>query len=273
MDLYNNTFDIYTDQDAGGNHYSPSGWYQGCWNMDVDTDWRENPHSGFSCIKVVWNGLGSWNGVMWQEPDSNWIGNNGMGYNLTGATKLTFWVKTDDPGLRLIYIVGYPDDSCGEIKDTTDFLNANWTQYEIDLTGKDISDICGGFAIIFNDPLDPEPDGCTFYLDDIKYDLVRTDSLRILLSYAEYDKTDSSLYPCDKEGVRNAAYTDDNAQSMLAFLDRGNEDDLRRAQIIGDALVYAQLHDADYSDGRLRNAYSSGDIANHETGDTRLPGW
>jgi hypothetical protein len=47
-------------------------------------------------------------------------------------------------------------------------LTKDWQQYEIDLSGKDISYISGGFCWSTN--LDVNPDGCTFYLDDIRYE-------------------------------------------------------------------------------------------------------
>ena len=47
-------------------------------------------------------------------------------------------------------------------------LDKEWKQYTIDLKGKDLSYIIGGFAWATN--LDVDPDGCVFYLDEIKYE-------------------------------------------------------------------------------------------------------
>ena len=47
-------------------------------------------------------------------------------------------------------------------------LTQEWKQYEIDLSGKDLSYISGGFCWATN--LDVNPDGVVFYLDDIKYE-------------------------------------------------------------------------------------------------------
>ena len=80
--------------------------------------------------------------------------------------------------------------------------------------------------------------------------------------------------------LRNTAFIYDNALVLLAFLADGTEDSLRRAKLIGDALVYASQHDRFYTDGRLRNAYSAGDIAlppgwtpNNQIGATPTPGF
>lgn len=60
---------------------------------------------------------------------------------------------------------------------------------------------------------------------------------------------------------------------MIAFLARKEEDDLRRARLLADTFVCAQDNDRYYSDGRLRNAYMSGDLRDPQTGKVRLPGW
>jgi len=204
MDKYHRTFDVYTDRDAGGNHYYPSHWYNGSDNMTLNTDWRENPHSGFSCVRVEWDGEPGdrwrWNGVMWREPEGFENEDEVPGYDLSGATRLTFRARTNEPGLRIIVIVGYPDDSCGEVRDTVE-LNDEWAEYEIDLRERNLGHIRGGFGVVFNDRLDPDPDGTTFYLDDIRYDLERPDSLRLLLSF------ESSNSPADKCCAVNQSYT------------------------------------------------------------------
>ena len=47
-------------------------------------------------------------------------------------------------------------------------LTTDWQQFTIDLEGKDLSSISGGFCWATN--LDVNPDGATFYLDDIRYE-------------------------------------------------------------------------------------------------------
>lgn len=451
MDKYHSSFDVYTDKDAGGNHYAPSGWmgdtqditfdssyiinphsgsscikityssdfydvnhyipsgwYNGSSNMMLDDSWKSNSHSGSNCIKITWDGSGGddgwkWNGVAWQQPEGNWDGDSGSGYNLSGATKLTFWARTEDPGLKVKFLVGYPDDSSGEVFIDSDGwveLYNEWTAYEIDLSGKDLSDIACGFAFVFNDQNDPDPDGCvfylddityqyedknfniytdnknnwagiywqypennwgdntgydltgatkltfwargqkggekiefkvggvncppyydsgksyqdtcgsittgvitledtwqqyeieladqdlsciiggfcwvannnqnpngcTFFLDDITYDKQQLDKLRFLTSY---ETTSAS----DDKYVTNTSFVYDNTLVMLAFMARGNSKDWERAKILGDSFIYCQNHDRYFNDGRLRNAYQSGDIADFLAGEARLPGW
>ncbi len=60
-------------------------------------------------------------------------------------------------------------------------------------------------------------------------------------------------------GIYNA-HVYDNDLAMLAFLIRGTPEDMRRAKVIREALLWAQNHDQDFNDGRLRDAYWSTDI-------------
>jgi hypothetical protein len=64
----------------------------------------------------------------------------------------------------------------------------------------------------------------------------------------------------------DAAYVYDNALAGLLLLAAG---DAAAARRIGEALAQAQAHDPFYHDGRLRNAYQAGAMANP----AKLPGW
>ena len=269
MDKYHATFDVYTDADAGGNHFQPSGWMGNIPTISFDNEWTTGCQSGATCIKIGFaGGVAKWAGVYWQEPENNW-GTMANGYDLSGATALTFWAKGARGGEWVEFFVGgitgvYPDSLA---KTSTRFvlLSTTWTKYTIDLSTQNLSHVIGGFGWSTNSHLNPA--GAVFYLDDIQYDLPRPESLRLLLSY----ETPAPLRP---EGpVRNACYTYDNAIALLSFLARGQAEDLRRAKVLADAFVYAQGHDRHYTDGRLRNAYMSGDLADHVTGDARLPCW
>jgi hypothetical protein len=56
----------------------------------------------------------------------------------------------------------------------------------------------------------------------------------------------------DNSGLNDIGFTYDNALTSLALLAAG---DVARARAIGDALLYAQNHDPQYNDFRLRQAY------------------
>jgi hypothetical protein len=52
----------------------------------------------------------------------------------------------------------------------------------------------------------------------------------------------------------DTSYTYDDAVAIIAFLARGRSDDVARARVLADSLVYVQRHDP-AADGRLRDAY------------------
>ena len=43
---------VYTDKTAKDNHYAPSGWMGDTGDIKIDAGWKDNPHSGDTCIKV-----------------------------------------------------------------------------------------------------------------------------------------------------------------------------------------------------------------------------
>lgn len=168
-------FPVYTDGRSPDNHYILSGYMGDYSDVKIDISSFDNPYSGSTCIKTVYSNAISqgarWCGVYWQSPANNW-GDRKGGYDLTGATKLTFWARGENGGERIEEfklggITGlYPDSDIAGIGPV--LLTTDWKQYEIDLRGKDLSYISGGFAWATN--LDVNPDGATFYLDDIRYE-------------------------------------------------------------------------------------------------------
>ncbi len=169
-------FPIYTDIGSRDNHYTPSGFMPDGQCLVFNDRWQENCYSGSTCIKVVYDIECSkegarWIGVYWQNPAHNW-GNRKGGYNLTGATKLTFWARGEEGGERIEEfkmggITGdYPDTDTAFIGPV--ILSDQWQQYTIDLRGKDLSYVSGGFS--FSTNVDVNPVSCTFYLDQIRYE-------------------------------------------------------------------------------------------------------
>ncbi len=169
-------FYVYIDRGNRKNHYVPSGWMGDYGDIKMNDNFKENPHSGKTCIKFTYTakckqGAG-WTGVMWQNPANNW-GEIKGGYDLSEATKLTFWAKGEKGDERIMEFkmggIGgpYPDSDSlgiGPIDLTTE-----WKQYSIDLTDVDLSYVNGGFCWSTN--ADSNPEGMVFYLDDIQYEL------------------------------------------------------------------------------------------------------
>ena len=169
-------FIVYVDKGSRDNHFVPSGFMPDGRCLTIDDRWQENCHSGKTCIKIVFDVECSkegskWGGIYWQNPANNW-GNRKGGFDLTGATKLSFWARGEIGNERIEeFKMGgttgdYPDTDTAMIGPV--ILSSEWKEYSIDLRGKDLSYISGGFAWSTN--VDVNPEGCTFYLDDIKYE-------------------------------------------------------------------------------------------------------
>lgn len=170
-------FYVYAEGGSLDNHFIPSGWMPATAAQDLklDTNWKDNPHSGDSCIRVEYrNNSGTrWAGMAWQEPANNWGTIPNAGYNLQGARKLTFWARGDQGGEVIFeFKMGgmvsgrYPDSDSASIGPIE--LTDQWKKYEIDLRGRDLSYVIGGFVWSTNIDVN-DPNGVVFYLDEIKY--------------------------------------------------------------------------------------------------------
>ena len=168
-------FYVYADRSSVSNHFIPSGWMGDFGDIKYDGAVKEDPYLGDTCIKIIYSAKASngarWAGIYWQNPANNW-GTTDKGYDLSKATKLTFWAKGVKGGERIEEfklggIMGeFSDSDAAGIGPV--ILNKEWTQYTIDLKGKDLSYIIGGFCWATN--ADVNPEGATFYLDEIKYE-------------------------------------------------------------------------------------------------------
>ena len=166
-------FYVYEDFMSPNNHYAPSGWMGDVANLELDQSCSQSMHEGKTCIKLRYNadGLKQWAGIYWQHPANNW-GDKKGGYNITGATKLTFWARGAN-GYEVISEVKMGGIS-GDYSDTdvawlkTIKLTGSWKKYTIDLSKSDLSSISGGFCIVFSKKDNPK--GCTIFLDDIRYE-------------------------------------------------------------------------------------------------------
>jgi outer membrane protein OmpA-like peptidoglycan-associated protein len=168
------TFAVYTDQAPGRTHYVPSGYM--CDNdLNLSGAFTQTPHGNGTCLRVNYHATGpkGWAGIYWQDPANNWGDTPGRaGYDLRGATKLTFWARGANGGervheFRMGGIVGqHPDSDVANITNVR--LTKEWKQYTIDLSKKDLRHIIGGFGLFMNKA--ENSGGATYYLDDIVYE-------------------------------------------------------------------------------------------------------
>lgn len=171
----NMPFYIYADRSSIVNHFIPSGWMGDYGDLKYDGNWKGDPYLGDTCIKITYSGQASqgarWAGIFWQNPANNW-GTQDAGFDLSKATKLTFWARGEKGGERIEeFKVGgimgeYADSDTANISPV--ILSKEWRQYSIDLKGKDLSYIISGFSWATN--IDVNPEGATFYLDEIRFE-------------------------------------------------------------------------------------------------------
>ena len=144
--------------------------------IKVNKAWEDNCKLNQRCFKITYDVTCSnqdqgWAGAYWLQPANNW-GNQKGGYNLTGAKRLVFWARGEQGGevidsFKMGGVAGnYPDSDTAGIGPIT--LTKEWKQYTIDLTGKDLSYVVGGFA--WTAITQTNPKSITFYLDDIYYE-------------------------------------------------------------------------------------------------------
>jgi hypothetical protein len=84
------------------------------------------------------------------------------------------------------------------------------------------------------------------YLDVVQDAYVKGGQPRLLQSYN------------NESGLLTAAFVYDNALAVLAYLATPTVANVRRARLIGDALLWIQANDEKYTDGRVRQAYAAG---------------
>lgn len=150
--------------------FAPTGWMGETKATKFDPEWATQPRSGKTCIRIDYEKKDGWAGIVWQHPAGDW-GDRPGGWDLSGAKKLTFWARGEVGGEVVNFEIGI----LGKDKKYRDSANAKragvkltkeWTQYEIDLGGKDLSRIKTGFCCAWAASGKP----ITFYLDDVRYE-------------------------------------------------------------------------------------------------------
>lgn len=166
-------FPVYTDKGTRRGHYVASG-YMGDSDLSLSGAYIPTPGGQGPALRVEYKAKGpkGWSGLYWQDPANNWASVPGRsGYDLRGATQVSFWARGEKGGeriqeFRIGGIVGkYPDSDAASLKSVR--LTKEWKKYQIDLAGKDLRHIIGGFGFMLNKR--ENPGGIEFYLNDIYY--------------------------------------------------------------------------------------------------------
>ncbi len=151
--------------------FLPAGWAGKKDSIQLDKEWTSEFYSTPSSIKVIFTPCSpekkDFAGILWVDV---LFPKYSQGVNMEEVDKLTFWARGDSGGEKVEFRVGgtqseYPQPSLstGVIP-----LKETWQEYSIDFQDEPhLNQVFAGFSFITNGELNP--DGCTFYLDDITY--------------------------------------------------------------------------------------------------------
>lgn len=271
---------LYDDRESGAHAFFPGNWAGNTSALTMDPAFTGTLVAGTTAIKITYRPTAldwpRWASITWAYPDRNWGGQPGR--DLPGATRLSGWIAGTGTIDVKIGGVNWPPDNNPALPNQDPFgregqiaLSNEWKPFVIDIpAGVSRKNVIGGFTIGFQS-------AATVYLDELAYDTdVDKNTLRLVRSYVPLvDEAD--------DPIRNVAFVYDNAVLALAFLshsgpstppDKKNADQKEsenRAFALLDAFCWAQAHDRSYRDGRWRNGYAVGPLADPATNSARLP--
>jgi hypothetical protein len=174
-DQANQLPDVYTNLYDFSNCYVPSGFIPAKEQYDttVDPGWRKNSHDGETCMRIVYSAVsGDWEGVYLQYPENNWGQEPGLDLSRR-VSALNFWARGEKGNEIVEFKIGgicvdeaeYCDSL--ETSSGTVTLTTEWQRYTMDLSSMDHSCVIGAFAWVVT--ASNNPNGATFYLDDIAF--------------------------------------------------------------------------------------------------------
>jgi len=258
---------VYKDASNGHNNFTQKAFMGSSYHNAPPMSETAEGFSGISGISAELNlRTHSWGGYMFINgkllpggvPELS-FGEADAALDLTGAEKLVFYARGEAGGERIEFFMGGLGwngnqrtaefaDSTAKISLGTVELSTEWQRYEIDVSNVDLSGVGCGFGWVANNRSNSGQ--IKFYMDEIHYIFTEPRlTPQFLQSYG------SAAPGTDDAIINNFSYLYDNCIAAMALSYAGKHD---RARQIGDAIVYALNNDRHYSDGRLRNAYMSG---------------
>lgn len=275
QDKHHRVFTVFDNRDAAGSHFCPSLWMGDLETIKgeaargiIDDNWTKGPRPGQrACIRICYpkelarDGKYGWIAIGWQIPDDS--PDRKLGFHLS---RYCF----PDEQVRLVFTLrGETGDEHVEIKKNAEEsrqaprivrFGKKWQEHSIVLSPEELNQpltkcFCVAGSRAFN------PDGFTFYLDAVRLEFgpkgtaLRLRDPHFIPSYLVVRSEQPDYF------FQSACFAYDQALAICALVARGKPEDLRRARILADALVYAQNNDRKSDDGRIRNAYPKADLA------------
>lgn len=135
---------------------------------------KEKARSEPDCIRITYTfGPKTWAGIYWLNLPDNWGDEPGNDYSTKSYRKLAFYARGSKGGEVVEFKSGGVRNAAKPYRDS-DFSNigrqtltTEWQRYEIDLSGKDLSSVIGGFCWAASANYN-KGSQIQFFLDDIE---------------------------------------------------------------------------------------------------------
>jgi hypothetical protein len=164
-------FYVYKDDGHPDNHYGATGFMgSDTSKLKIDHKHQDDHKEGSSCMAITYEAQGGWYGLSWQDPFGDW-GEKYGGYDLREAKTLSFWVKADQPHVKIKFGIGMFNRGKSPwfdtaLADTGDMeLPMKWKKVEMDISKLDLTRVKTGFYF-FGGGMGKN---YRFYIDEIKF--------------------------------------------------------------------------------------------------------
>lgn len=160
---------FYVYKDGDELPYVPTGYMGNYPEISVDTQYNKDAYAGTSCIKIDYKAPNDWYGVAFVDPKNDW-GETLGGYDISGATKFSFWAKADKNGATATIGFGLIDkdkpfpDTTKKSKEIE--LTNEWKKYTIKVKRSDLSCIRSGLVLFSAGAGLPQ----TIYIDEVVFE-------------------------------------------------------------------------------------------------------
>jgi hypothetical protein len=139
--------------------------------IEVDEGWTETLRNGDSdgtCIRVSSRpGESGWAAVYWQSAKETGVR---PPLKLEGARRVRFWVRGEAGGEKLhVHLAGSAASELLQAGEVIE-LGSEWREVELQLDESKQDPVTGVFGIRWIQAGDENPEGLTFYLDDIRFE-------------------------------------------------------------------------------------------------------
>jgi len=163
-------FVIYSEANEKKTYY-PGGTIGNETALSIDDSWDVSPRFGSTCMRIAYASGMDWVIAAWQHPRGNW-GDMIGGYDLSNASKLTFWAKGDAGHEEVEFMVGMEQSLNAVSRDSLKAssgiirLKKKWKKYSIPLKKYDRTSIVTGFMV----KIEGQDEPIIFYLDNVQYE-------------------------------------------------------------------------------------------------------